>query len=246
MNMRFAALGLCVLLGCGPQSNPSNIPDFDPGFLPSDLSTTKLDRCAVSVGADPSWTSSNSSSELADGRILHRYQFGVGKEYRGRDPRHPSQVTINPHLSVLWSCNESKLGKKSHGVMVQSLHQQSLAKPVERWGGIQTFDAPGIGQVSYYVGSRATNSLTDMAHAYTQYLGKDLSVFIQIGRTSRLEGDYELFPAGSEQVFIDDPDYNFRVTRDSAQGPDGTIGYLRTEAENRALIESVIRSITAL
>lgn len=227
------------------------VPDYDPSYVPSQFRLMDYPKCGFRTASDPSWPRTHKSFVDGNGQNADKYQHELGVDFWKQDKRLGSRFSVNPIVRITIRCNDSKLRKTFFDGMVQDLYASAKKKRGERWGKLSRFEAPGIGQVSYYVGSRTsrrTTGLTDVAHVYFQRNGRNVSLMIQIGRTAVKKSSGRRLKAG-KVVTLKDPDgstYRFRLNRAAKQGPLGDIKYVRTEAENRAFIETILKSIKPL
>lgn len=224
------------------------IPDYDPSYVPSDFRMQSYAKCGVSAAADPSWPLSHRSYVDANGKPADKYDHTLASEYWKRDKRLGSRFAENPNVTITMTCNDTKLRQKFFDGMVQDLYDGARKTRGARWGKLSHFDAPGLGRVSYYIGSRKTEGVTDVAHAYFQHRGRNVSLMIQIGRTSERKGAGRRLRAGKVVELADNNGkvYRFRVTRPAKQIPLGNVGYIRTEAENTAFIKTILQSLRVM
>ncbi|WP_141135947.1 hypothetical protein [Antarctobacter heliothermus] len=224
------------------------IPDFDPSYVPSAFRMESYAKCGVRAAADPSWPTSHRRYVDTNGKPADKYTHNLGAEYWERDKRLGSRFTANPNVLITLTCNDTKLRQKFFDGMIQTLYDGARKVRGARWGKLSHFDAPGLGRVSYYIGSRKTDGVTDVAHAYFQHRGRNVSLMIQIGRTSERSGAGRKVRAGKVVELADNNGkvFRFRLTRPAKQLPLGNVGYIRTEAENQAFIKTILQSLRAM
>lgn len=248
LGLKRAFAGAFLWLALAVPGTAQTIPDYDPSYIPSQFRLMNYPKCGFRTAADPTWPRTHRSYVDTNGKKADEYTHSLGREYWKADKRLGSGFSVNPNVLITIRCSDSKLRQKFFDGMVQDLYALAKKKRGERWGKLSRFEAPGIGPVSYFVGTRKTEGETDVAQVYFQRNGRTVSLFVQVGRTAVRKSSGRRLKAG-KVVKLTDGDgrvYQFRLTRPAKQGPLGDIKYIRTDAENRAFIETILKSIKPL
>ena len=241
---RLPALALLCLLWAIP-TMAQTVPDYDPSYIPSQFRVMQYAKCGIRAAADPSWPRTQRRYLDANGSKVDEYAYKLGTEFWKKDKRLGSRFSANPNLTIHITCNDSKLRQKFFDGMVREIYAGSKKTRGESWGKLMRFDVPGIGPVSYYVGSRKGGGAQDVARTFFQHRGRIVRIMIQIGRSGGKDVSGRRLNAGKIVELADNDGnvYRFRVTRKATQNPLGAVGYLRTKAENRAFIETILKSL---
>ncbi|MGR3822179.1 MAG: hypothetical protein ACU0A5_06370 [Salipiger marinus] len=241
------ALGLAVAASV---AQAQDIPVLDVNFLPADLRPVRHDDCGVALGIDLRWPRDVARDREQDGDVRTTYSYMLGEHFHARDPRPGARHTTKPTLLVTLACSVTT--GRSDGFLegfATRLHAASEGRD-NHWGPLTRVMLPGLGTAYLTYGERVglsgvlKGSLSDRMGLFFLHRDQLVLLWVDVSRTPPANLRKTL-PAGTV-VRRSGRDGVFQLAHEARQKGGGPITYLRSAAENRALMEALKDSLRPL
>lgn len=249
--LRQFGVGLAVLVIQAATAAAQDVPALDLNVIPTALRHTPLPDCGISIAADPVWPRTVEQERDRSGNPMTTYSFTLGPEFWHERLVLPLKVYINPQLKVTVTCMDTTLrGSDGLARFAQKMHENARGT-LKNVSALKSAEAQGLGSVTFFTSEshgakpESRGRIADQGHFQALHRDRLISVRVRISRKPSSIYRKRL-RAGARVQFEREngqPPIVFLVKDAARQAPAGSVSYLRSKAENKALIETLRRSL---
>ena len=185
---------------------------------------------------------------------LRTFKHFLDGKYWKKDPRPFSEFTVNPSVLLNVTCEPSKLRQTKKNdyreSMARSIYDSAKSKPKTKVSKFHTLSSHGLDKVYYFYTATKGVGISDTLRLFAFNDGKLASIFFRINRTPSKNYSTRL-SVGSIQTIHDKRSGQLERIRVKLTGPArkgilGGFAGIRTEKQNIAMFETVLKSLQGI